>query len=234
MRLKTLCLGFGLFLGYYAMAQQTSHQVTIIGEMKNVMRKGQLYGNIHLDTITNKTHLYGLGPTAYLRGEIMILDGKSYKSTVVSKKKMKMEETYDIEAPFFGYANIAQWTEHKLPDSVRTISQLESYIDLVSKSSPRPFMFRLTGTVKQATIHVVNLPEGSKVSSPEEAHKGQINYYLNNVKCEVLGLFSTQHKTIFTHHDTFLHMHMMTADRKKMGHLDAMVLKEGATLYLPK
>ena len=114
------------------------------------------------------------------------------------------------------------------------IQQLEQYLDKVTKSSPRPFMFKLSGTVEQATIHIVNLPNGSKVSSPDEAHKGQKNYELNNEQSEIIGFFSTEHKAIFTHHDTFLHMHLITVDRKKMGHLDEVRFKSGAIkLYLP-
>jgi len=208
--------------------------VTIVGEMKNVMWKGQLYGNINLDTITNKTNLFGLGPIEYLAGEILIVDGKAYKSTVVSDTTMKVEKTYDIKAPFFGYANISKWTEQTLPDSIQTIQQLETYLDKVTKNSPRPFMFKLKGVVDQATIHIVNLPKGSKVSSPDEAHKGQKNYEIKNEQSEIIGFFSTEHKAIFTHHDTLLHMHLITADRKKMGHLDEVLLKKGTMkVYLP-
>lgn len=215
-------------------AQQTTNGVKIVGEMKNVMWKGQLYGNIKLDTITNKTNLYGLGPVEYLSGEILIIDGKSYISTVVFDTTMKVEETYNINAPFFGYANISKWTEQVLPDSIQTIQQLETYLDKVTKNSPRPFMFKLSGTVEQATIHIVNLPKGSKVSSPDEAHKGQKNYELKNEQSEIIGFFSTEHKAIFTHHDTFLHMHLITADRQKMGHLDEVLFKKGTMkLYLP-
>lgn len=202
--------------------------------MKNVMWEGQLYGNINLDTITDKTNLYGLGPVEYLTGEILIIDGKSYKSTVASNTTMKVEETYDIKAPFFGYANIARWTEHTLPDSIQANQQLEQYLDKVTKSSPRPFMFKLSGTVEQATIHIVNLPKGSKVSSPDEAHKGQKSYKLKNEQSEIIGFFSTEHKAIFTHHDTNLHMHLITTDRQKMGHLDSVMFKRGTMkLYLP-
>jgi acetolactate decarboxylase len=215
-------------------AQQTTNEVKIVGEMKNVMWKGQLYGNINLNTIFNKTNLYGIGPVEYLTGEILIIDGKSYKSTVVSDTTMKVEETYDLKAPFFGYTNIAKWTEQTLPDSIQTIQQLEQYVDKVTKSSQRPFMFKLSGTVEQATIHIVNLPKGSKVSSPDEAHKGQKNYELKNEQSEIIGFFSTEHKAIFTHHDTYLHMHLITADRKKMGHLDEVLFKKGTIkLYLP-
>jgi acetolactate decarboxylase len=37
--------------------------------------------------------LYGLGTVEYLEGEILIIDGKSYKSMVNSDSTMKVEET---------------------------------------------------------------------------------------------------------------------------------------------
>ena len=90
------------------------------------------------------------------------------------------------------------------------------------------------GTVEKASIHVVNLPKGSKVKSPEDAHKGKVNYNLSKKNCEIIGFFSTDHQTIFTHHDTFLHMHLITADRKKMGHLDDVFFKKNTmVLSLP-
>ncbi len=236
MNFKTTLLGLTILTltSCSSKVQKTTNEVKIVGEMKNVMWKGQLYGNINLDTLANKTNLYGLGPVEYLAGEILIIDGKSYKSTVVSDTTMNVEETYEIKAPFFGYANIAKWTEQTLPDSIQTIQQLEQYLDKVTKSSPRPFMFKLSGTVEQATIHIVNLPKGSKVSSPDEAHNGQKKYELKNEQSELIGFFSTEHKAIFTHHDTFLHMHLMTTDRKKMGHLDEVLFKKGTMkLYLP-
>ena len=229
-----LALAFLTLTNGISQAQQRISTVKIVGQMKNVMWKGQLHGSINLDTIANKTDLYGLGPIEYLSGEIVIIDSKSYKSTVVSDTTMKVEETYNIKAPFFSYANITKWTEKTLPDSIQTIQQLELYLNMTTKSISRPFMFKLSGIVEQATIHVVNLPRGSKVSSPDEAHKGQQNYELKNEQSDIIGFFSTDHKSIFTHHDTFLHMHLITANRKEMGHLDKVLFKNGAMkLYVP-
>lgn len=212
-----------------------NNAVKIVGQMRNVMWKGELFGSINLDTIGNKEHLYGLGPVEYLAGEILIIDGKSYKSTALTDTTMKVEETYNIKAPFFGYANIAKWTEQILPDSIQSIRQLELYLDQTTKSLPRPFLFRLTGVVKLASIHVVNLPPGSVVHSPDDAHKGQKTYQLASEQSEIVGFFSTQHQSIFTHHDTYLHMHLITADKQKMGHLDSAVFDKGSMkLYLPK
>jgi len=215
-------------------AQQQNNPVKIVGQMKDVMWQGQLYGNIDLDTITDKTNLYGLGPVEYLSGEILILNGKSYKSTVASDATMLVEETYQIKAPFFGYANISKWTERLLPDSIQTIHQLEIYLDTQTKNANRPFMFKLSGMVEKASIHIVNLPKGSKVRSPEDAHQGQQNYTIKNEQTDIVGFFSTTHQAIFTHHDTFLHMHLITADRRSMGHLDEVLFQSGTMkLFLP-
>jgi acetolactate decarboxylase len=213
-------------------AQQATHGVNIVGKMKNVLWEGQLFGNIHLDTIFDKSSLYGLGPVENLSGEILIIDGRSYLSTVTNDTTIRMEETFDIRAPFFGYAHIHKWFEQTLPDSVQTISQLEQFLNNITKSSPRPFMFKLT--VEEATIHIINLPKGSIVNSPEDVHSKRIGFRLKNEPSEIVGFFSTDHKTIFTHHDTYLHMHLISADRQKMGHLDEAVFKKGSMkLFLP-
>ena len=217
-----------------AHAQQAADEVTVVGEMRNVMWKGELEGTIRLDTISQRADLYGLGPVEFLSGEILILDGVAYKSTVDTDSTMTVEQTYEMAAPFFGYANVGSWSARPLPDSVLTLGQLELYLNGITQSSPRPFLFRLSGTVEEATIHVVNLPEGSEVRSPAQAHVGQRDYQLRGEPAEMLGFFSTDHKAIFTHHDTYLHVHLITSDRRQMGHLDAVRFQKGTmTLYLP-
>lgn len=214
--------------------KNVSSSIHFVGSMKNVMWGGQLYGITALDTISNRQHLYGLGPVEYLTGELLIVDGKSYKSSVLTDTTMQVENTYTAKAPFFAYTNVGTWKKQTLPDSIQTIQQLENYLDQITKKAKRPFIFKLTGTVKKADIHIVNLPKGIKVNSPEDAHKGQINYSLLNVQSEIIGFFSTEHQSIFMHHDTYLHMHLITTDLTKMGHLDDVLFKVGSMkLYLP-
>jgi acetolactate decarboxylase len=216
-----------------SLAQSQRNEVKFTGSMKNVMWNGKLEGVIDLATIINKQHLYGVGPVEFLRGEIIIIDGKSYRSSVEGTG-MKVEETFEIKAPFFVYANVDRWREQTLPEGIQTIQALETYLEQNSGLAIRPFAIKLTGIVSAATIHVVNLPEGSIVRSPEDAHKGEVKYHLKNEPAEVIGFFSTEHKGVFTHHDTFLHLHLITSDRSKMGHLDDVAFKKGSLkLYLP-
>ena len=210
----------------------TYANVNVVGAMKNVMWNGELGGKIELDTI-DKSGLYGLGPESYLSGEILIMDGTGYVSKVSSDSTMSVEKTFQTSAPFFVYAHVKEWEEVDLPASVKNIRDLENFIDEKTKEAKRPFSFKLEGRATNAIIHIVNLPPGSVVSSPDEAHKGQINYSLENEDVSILGFFSTEHKAIFTHHDSFMHMHLISKDEMKMGHLDNLEIGR-MKLYLPQ
>ena len=209
--------------------------IQVVGAMKNVMWKGELGGTISLDTIKDKNGLYGLGPVEYLTGELLILDGKSYVSTVTSDSTMEVHETYQVKAPFLVYTNQTDWDIEDLPSEIKTIKELEEFIDKRTLNDNRPFVFKLKGQIDSAKIHIQNLAKGTKVSSPEEAHQGQTKYFIENSDVEIIGFFSTEHKGIFTHHDSNVHMHLITVDRKKMGHLDNVFFGNGSIkLYLPK
>jgi acetolactate decarboxylase len=223
-----------LFTVKIVSSQSLDNTVKVVGAMKNVMRKGQLFGTIALDTIANRQHLYGLGPVEFLTGELLIVDGKAYQSSVISEKEMKVEENFKVKAPFFVYATINDWKEQILPNSVKSLIKLENYLDILTKDTNQPFAFRLSGIVKSANIHIVNLPAGTKVSSPEDAHQGQTNYQLTNKEVEIIGFFSKQHQAIFTHHDTFIHTHLITKDKSMMGHLEEVDFDaKNMKIYLP-
>lgn len=212
---------------------ETYPDINIVGAMKNVMWKGELGNSIDLDTISDKNGLYGLGPVSFLTGELLINNGKSYVSKVTSDSTMTVEKTFKTSAPFFVYGNVTEWNEIELPSNVKTIQDLEKFIDDKTTEFKRPFTFKLIGQISSAIIHIQNLPEGKKVSSPDEAHQGQTNYNIDKEDAEVIGFFSTEHKGVFTHHDSFLHMHLITKDESKMGHLDELEIGE-MKLYLPK
>lgn len=208
-------------------------KVKIVGAMKNVMWNGELGSRLVLDTIAYKNNLYGLGPESYLTGEILINNGKSYVSRVISDSTMAVEKTFDVSAPFFVYTTVTEWEEFNLSPKIKTIQDLEKLIYEKTLDYGHPFAFRLNGHVSMAKIHIQNLPEGIMVSSPADAHQGQTNYELKNEGVEIVGFFSTEHKGVFTHHDSYVHMHLITKDEYKMGHLDELSIKK-MKLYLPK
>lgn len=223
---KTLLFVVAILLVNCSSNKATMAEVKWSGAMKNVMKKGELFGTIYLDTISNKKHLYGLGPIEYLAGEITIFDGKSYVSRVNADSTMTVEQSYDIKAPFFVYANVENWTSVEVPKTVIDLETLEAFLTSLPNSEEKPFAFKIEAEVEETDIHVVNLPKHIKtVSSHDEAHQGQVNYILNDKKANLIGFYSAHHHAIFTHHDTNLHVHLVTDDEKNMGHVESITFK---------
>ena len=205
---------------------ENSNEITIVGAMKEVMHEGKLEGKIHLDTISNKINLYGLGPIEGLKGEIMIFDGVCYTSKYKTDSSATIENDFNVKAPFFGYAHISKWSKINLPDSVKTIAALDLFLNSNLTKIKQPFFFKLNVEIEEASLHIMNLPDGVIVTSPEVAHaQGQKHYQLQNRKVTLLGFFSTEHQTIFTHHDTYCHIHLLTEEKDLMGHLDEFKIK---------
>src|SRR5690606_41960640 len=67
---------------------QNNPEVAVVGAMKDVMWKGELHGKIYLDNLSDRSVLYGLGPLEYLKGEIMVVVGLFYQSTVRPEGKI--------------------------------------------------------------------------------------------------------------------------------------------------
>lgn len=233
----TLITSFLLACNSTAPKTQTEKQsypdTKVVGAMKEVMWKGKLGGQIDLDSISNTKGLYGIGPLSYLQGELLINNGKSYVAKVTSDSTMQVKQTYAASAPFFVYTNVSEWNEVSLPGKIKNVQDVEQFLNRETSDLKRPFAFKLIGTISTAKIHIQNLPKGSKVSSPEEAHRGQTNYTLLNEEVEIIGFYSTEHQGIFTHHDSFIHLHLITKDESQMGHLDELQIDK-MKLYLPK
>ena len=222
-------------LNFCTSSQIVEEDVKVSGAMSNVMKKGQLEGTIFLDTIQNKKHLYGIGPKEFLKGELLIIDGKSYVSSVGEDNRIIMKETFDVKAPFFVYANNNKWKEYTLPSEVITIKELEDYINEKTKDSKRPFVFKLKGNFARVNFHIQNLPDGTIVKSHKDAHQGQGKYEREDIEGEIVGFFSTEHQSVFTHHDSYIHIHFINKERTEMGHIDDLIIDENEEiiLYLP-
>ena len=211
----------------------SQHEIHIAGAMREVMQQGKLQAVLCTDTL-QKEHLFGMGPIENLRGEITILDGRVFTAMVMADTGIAVQQTEAVCAPFFGWAHIPGWREIQLPDSVISHRALERFLESASISEDQPFFFKLSGRMDDALIHVLNLPPGTEVKVPADARKGQLNRHIGGMEVDIVGFFSTKHQRVFTHHDSFLHLHLISKDRKLMGHLDELKFSAGGLkLFVP-
>lgn len=191
------------------------------GAMRNTMFNGQLAGLIDLDRLA-VPGTFGIGPLEYLRGEVLVLDGNVYISTVDGSGSMLVIKDEAVKAPFFVHQKVKQWTEVQLPDSVVDLDGLDSFLTARYADPNAPFAFRLSGPFEHVEVHIVDVPLGTRITGPEDAHRDNKNFQLTDATGEAVGFFSTAHKAVFTHHDTNIHVHAITAERDWMGHVEAL------------
>ena len=87
---------------------------------------------------------------------------------------------------------------------------------------------------EKSKYHVIWKDLKVKEHSPEIHKKSKVFYPITEERTDIPGFYSQNHAGIFTHHDSFIHAHIINADRSKMGHLDQIDMKAGAvSVYLP-
>lgn len=217
--MKKLLLLSPLLLFISCNHHETS-SIKVAGQMRDVMWKGELAGRISTDTIDDPT-AYGLGPIEFLKGEVLLFEGQTFISEVIDSSTHIVKQKKSIKAPFFVYSSQSELTELTVPHDKLTLKSTEEFIDSSFNNYDQPLLVRIDGSFEKLSVHSVNLPKGSSVSSPSEAHKGLTTYEFDNISGSIIGFFSRNHQAVFTHHDSYFHAHFISDDRKTMGHVDS-------------
>ncbi len=217
---------------------QLNKKVEFAGALKNAMKKGDLTPKIKLSSLKNKENLYALGAIGYLKGEVQIFDSYPMNTFVNEDNKIEFDHTYDKDASLLVYAQVKEWVEYKIPNSIILRDQFEEYIEDVADKHgldfEKPFVFLVEGKIKSNSWHVISWDANDKVHSHKKHVQSGISDTMRDTEVIMLGFFSMYHSGIFTHHTTSMHIHFMTKDKKISGHSDDMLLGKDMILKLPK
>ena len=206
------CLG----LSALCLAVPAWAQVIATGALKRTMWEEQRAGLIAMDTLT-APGIYGMGPLEHMRGEITLMDGRCHVARVAGDG-LKVEAESAARAPFFVHGRVQRWEEIELPHGIMDERRLEAFLD--KRSGDQPFFFRLRGRFDRIDLHVWDLPADSSFTGPAEGARHKRHFKVDGAEGELLGVFSRHHRTVFTHHDAFIHLHFLSADGRVMGHVD--------------
>jgi acetolactate decarboxylase len=137
-----------------------------------------------------------------------------------------VNQIWQAEAPFFVYSNVSDWVSFELNVKVENLTDLQQAIERVAiqkgYSLNSPFAFRIVGQINELTTHVV-LPRSSEIPGYQSG-KNQVNYTYQNSLGELIGFYSQQHQGIFTHKDSYVHVHYVSDDMTIMGHVDKLLI----------
>jgi acetolactate decarboxylase len=210
-------------------------EVCWLGEQRRVVRDGDLRGRVALPAMSERPHLYAVGPLEGLKGEVTVWDGTASLARWESGKIVTTGE-FKGKACFLVYSQVPGWTECKLSSGLKKPEDLEASIFVVARKAgvraDRPFPFLLRGRAQRVKLHIVNKTDNAP-HNPEEHAKVKVPVALEACELDVIGFYSSEHAGVFTHHDSYVHMHALTVDRRISGHVEELIPGDGMRLYLP-
>jgi len=207
------------------------------GVLREIMMELKLEANVDLADLSTNKNLYALGALEGLSGELMILDGKAYKTSIDEQGEKVTEHNLAGGASLLVAAQVAEWQEVPIGKAIENLGELEAEIKALAKQKGldvnRPFPFMLTGMVTYLKSHVINAPGASERSHEAFKQSGVISE-VREEESTILGFYSEQHRAVFTHHNSFMHAHVLTGAQPNVGHVDELKIEPGIILKLPK
>jgi acetolactate decarboxylase len=225
-----------LFLSFSMTLSLSFGQVMHSGAMSEMGKNG-FAATISLDSLQKYKHLIAMGPLGKMEGEITILDGKMYGGKSLISGETVVANDWKVQAPFLVYADVAEWEKSKMTGSAKSLAELEEKIREAALANginlEEPFFFRIEGSFDQMVTHIVT-PRAPEIEG-YVAGQNQKNYEHASESGELIGVYSKIGQRIYTHHDSFMHLHFLNNKKNFTGHLDKFQSKlDQLVIYFPK
>ncbi len=220
-------------LSWQASAQQVHH----IGSLRSLHREGRTEATVLLDTLPQQ-HLYAIGPVEGLQGEIYVWDGKPFVAGWLkeSGQPYVKKDVHPLRAVFLVYAQVPAWDTIPLNTHPSDLRQLERVIAREASrhgmDTTQAFPFLLYGKVQKGRGHVLQADSVAATVTPEARQDATFAFGFENVKSQLIGFYSQHHQGVFTHHDSFLHIHFRLNTKYQAGHLEEVAFDPAAPLWL--
>ncbi len=237
MKLIPLTL-FAATLPCFAFAQD----LTAHGNFRHMMHMGETAGVIGLDTLTAPS-AWGVGATAGLRGEVVILDGAVLVSRGDDPEARLTPPVAGEEAVILAYGTVADWRSFEIPRDMAP-ERLAHFIEMQAQGlglDPEGgFPIRVQGSFPQLVWHVVT-GEGP-AHGTQGGHGGDHTNKLSGMNAydeagasgEIIGVYAGAALVgVASHPGEKLHLHFVSVDGVRSGHVDEITIPAGATLLLP-
>src|SRR5262249_5445383 len=230
---RLLALELLLIVALVPICSLRASEVQVIAEMRRMFSAHVIGANVELEKVNSKPHLYALGPVAGLQGEITVLDGQVFVSRIRDRAEVVALEP-KAKSVFLVGSFVPDWRSSELPTKVQTEKDLAEFLE---KSLPADIRsaFLVRGTARRARCHIQDY-QGSAKDLTHLAHdQAKVFYELENTKVELVGFFTNHDGDggTFVHMGQTTHIHLISEDRKHMGHLESIELLPGAQLLLP-
>jgi acetolactate decarboxylase len=211
-------------------------EVRTWGTLREVVHEGLVGEKVSLPDVV-APHVYAVGALAGLAGEIMALDGTAYVAQPGGDAALVSIPSQPMGATLLVAATVPAWRDAVLPAAAANAAALDDAVEAAARAAgldpAKPFPFLIVGDV-DASWHVLRGPVDGHAGGGHEAHmRNAVTGKVSGVRATLVGFFSLHHQGVFTHMGQRTHLHVITDDRKTMGHVDEIAVPAGVVLRLP-
>lgn len=237
--LRFSVLAFAFVVPTFTLAQD----LTVHGNFRHMMHTGETDGTVALDTLTDPS-AWGVGATAGLRGEVVIRDGAVLVSRGDDPDARLTPPEAGEQAVILAFGTVEDWQAVAIPHDVAP-DRLTHFIEMQAQSlglDPQGgFPVRIEGSFPQLVWHVVTgeaPAHGGHGTGHGGGHansqSGMNLYDEAGATGEIIGVYTgAALEGIASHPGERLHLHFVSADGTRSGHVDEIMIPAGAMLMLP-
>lgn len=222
-----------------------AQNLQLVGNTAQIMRNYDLSANIDFDTLSNTENLYGIGAIENLQGEMTIIDGKPYVATWSENNQAQIEQTFDKKGIFLVSAKVEEWHQIKINQEIKDKSELIAYVLEQGKKYDLDvdggFPFRIETNVDHIRAHISFISKSTVQNFSPQAKKAEDHRVIvENEDVEIMGFAGNQAggryamPAMGNRPASKMHIHFLSADKKKIGHIEDLTILKEAVLYLPK
>ena len=219
-----------------------AQELTAHGNFRHMMRTGETGGAIALDTLTVPS-AWGVGATAGLRGEVVMLDGAVLVSRGDDPEARLTRPMAGEEAVILAFGTVADWRSFEIPHDMAP-ERLTHFIEMQAQSiglDPEGgFPIRVQGSFPQLVWHVVTgeAPAHGTLGGHGGGHANKLPamhaYEEPGASGEIVGVYTGEAlEGVASHPGEKLHLHFVSGDGARSGHVDEITIPAGAMLLLP-
>lgn len=205
------------------------------GTLRQIMQEGDIAAKINLATLSDKPNLYALGAAEGLKGEIMVWNSEAFLTTVAGSG-LATYDGFRKSASLLVYTEVSRWDSIPLPAEIDELAKLEPFLVEAATEAgidtDHAFPFLLKGRPEMVSWHVIDWDPNDNEHTHAKHQQAGMRSGWKNTPTEVLGFYGPT-PGVFTHHDSHLHLHATTSDRRLVAHLDEVTGISGMYLYLP-
>lgn len=200
------------------------------GAMREVLALGKSQARLKLADVVKEPHAYGVGAVAGLMGEVTILNGKAYVAQLEGEF-VTSTILPEHEATLLAAAYVPTWQSLAIEstfDSDQLMAFIKSQAQQNNINTDEPFPFLIEGRLS-ASAHIIN------GSCPRAGGEEPIRFECKDRAGTIVGIYAENAAGTLTHHGDVSHMHVVFENEPaQSGHVDDVVVMQGAVLKIPK